>query len=215
MIETLIRHLLEHECPVPHMYLDIEGNVTIGVGHLIPSAAAAAALALFWRLGPAASGVAGGALRPASEAAKRRAWRAVKAKRDRARRGHTAFRNVTRLIMSDDEVAMLRNRDIGRTRRELAARAEFRRYETFPADAQLALIDMAFNLGVAGLGENFPKFSAAVARRNWKVAAAESHRKQPNERRNNQVRAWLEQAAEREPFFLNRACAVRLEHLHV
>ena len=112
-------------------------------------------------------------------------------------------------------MTMLLDRDIGRTRRELAARAEFRRYGTFPVSAQLALIDMAVNLSVAGLGESFPKFSAAVARSDWKVAAGESHRKQSNEVRNSQVCGWLEQAAEREPCFLNRAGAVRFEHFHV
>jgi len=81
--------------------------------------------------------------------------------------------------------------------------------------AQLALIDMSFNLSVAGLSESFPKFSAAVARSDWKVAAGESHRKESNEVRNSQACGWLEQVAEREPCFLNRAGAVRLELLHV
>jgi len=74
--------LHKHEDPVRHVYLDMEGDVTTGVGYLIPSDAAAAALQLFWPGAPASPGVPSGRLRPASDEPKRRACHAVKAKRD-------------------------------------------------------------------------------------------------------------------------------------
>ncbi len=50
-------------------------------------------------------------------------------------------------------------------------------YEYLPEAAQIALVDIAYNIGVAGLGK-FKKLRAAVLANDWALAAAESKRRE-------------------------------------
>lgn len=56
---------------------------------------------------------------------------------------------------------------------------EFPDYASYPSSAQAGLIEMGFNLGVAGLTKKFPTFCAAVKKKEWKTAASECKRKSP------------------------------------
>lgn len=57
------------------------------------------------------------------------------------------------------------------------------RFESFPLPARRALIDMAYNLGVGGLGR-FRRLIGACSAGDWATAAAECHRATCRESRN-------------------------------
>jgi len=67
-------------------------------------------------------------------------------------------------------------------------------WSTYPAPAQAALFDMAFNLGLGGLMK-FHQLLAAVDGGQWSVAAAQCHRQGIAEIRNQQTAALFLQAA--------------------
>ena len=58
----------------------------------------------------------------------------------------------------------------------------------YPGPAQLAIVDMAFNLGVRGLTGGFPHLCAAVRIGDWSAAAWNCHRKTCRESRNEWTR---------------------------
>jgi hypothetical protein len=73
---------------------------------------------------------------------------------------------------------------------------------------------MGYNLGVHQLVSVFRKFTPAAQRRDWKVAAAESHRLQPSEDHNQAVQEMFEKALKQEPFFVHPTCKKSLKTLH-
>ena len=58
-------------------------------------------------------------------------------------------------------------------------------YLTFPDPAKLGLLDMVYNLGVAGLFRGFPTFMNHVQDQNWAGAATQCHRNGPSPQRND------------------------------
>jgi GH24 family phage-related lysozyme (muramidase) len=140
----VVERTKKFEGTVPHMYLDKEGNVTAGVGLLVGSAAAAADLDFVHKSdGKAAT------------AEERRAdWKAI----HEAEKGHAAayYDKVAKLKLPDSAVDELLKKDLEKVVGGL--KAKFPDYEKYPAKAQAGLIDMAFNLGVQGLVDRFPKF---------------------------------------------------------
>ena len=66
-----------------------------------------------------------------------------------------------------DELALIRLQDI-----EKFLLTTFHDWNEWPADAQLAVLSMAWAMGPA-FTRNFPKFTAAAKSRNWREAALE------------------------------------------
>ena len=73
-------------------------------------------------------------------------------------------------------------------------------YDAMPDGVKLALLDMIYNLGPAGLLKGFPKLLAAVRAGNWAGAASCCERRGPGAARN----AWT-----REMFLANVAGSVK------
>lgn len=71
-------------------------------------------------------------------------------------------------------------------------------FEEFPASAQLAVLDLMYNLGAQGLRMKWPTFTKAVKDRRWKDAAEASNRPQLSADRNAWVRGLLEKAGDEE-----------------
>lgn len=65
-------------------------------------------------------------------------------------------------------------------------RAEFTHYDTLPDGVKMALLDMIYNLGPAGLFKGFPHLIAAVQTGAWAQAAEHCMRRGPGAARN----AW-------------------------
>ena len=175
------------EGDIPWLYLDTVGKVTIGIGHMIPTAAAVSALPL-GRNGQAAN-----------DADKRNAYVAVAAATDRSLRGANAFEDL-----SDLRITPAQSADLFRSKfAEIFAEARrlFQEvgggFAAWPIRVQLATFDMAYNLGPQGLYRNFPIFrTKGLAKHDYLVCAQECRRIGPAPSRNTWTRDQFETAAQ-------------------
>jgi lysozyme len=79
-------------------------------------------------------------------------------------------RNLTDVGLSDAEIDFLLSNDIQKVLNQLQARLPY--FEALDPARQGVLINMAFNLGFAGL-EGFPRMLSAFAQGDWERAASE------------------------------------------
>jgi hypothetical protein len=152
---------------VPHMYLDILGLITCGVGNLIDGSQNKAnptpwapALALPWKRDS------DGGL--ANDYEVRAAWSALKARQDLARRGVSHARALTKLHLDDADIDALVAQKLAENEAFITANY-FYNFASFPADAQIAIMSMAWAVG-PGFPLKFPRFRAAVEAENWLAA---------------------------------------------
>ena len=179
----VIPRLESFEGRVPYMYRCTGGKVTVGkvtvgIGHAIETPAGA--LNLTWSIDG----------RPATGAEIQADYANVAA----ARIGLVAqaYAPLTEARMADADIDALIASDVASFETSLAATLP--NWNTYPAPAQAALFDMAFNLGLGGL-RKFPHLLAAVDAGQWDVAAAQCHRQGISEVRNQQTAALFLQAA--------------------
>ena len=174
-LEQLLVKLESFEGSVPWMYRDTVGKVTVGVGVMLPDAAAAVAL-------PFRSGG-----RPASTAETTAEFARV----DALPMGRAAhfYRRDSGLELGQDEIDSLLRTVVLRFEEEL--RAGITGYDDFPDQAKMALLDMAYNLGPEGLLKGFPKLIQAAKAGDWKQAAAQCFRHGPGAARNQWTQAMF------------------------
>jgi GH24 family phage-related lysozyme (muramidase) len=174
----VIPRVEKFEGRVPHMYRCTGGEVTIGIGHAIQTPADA--LTLAWSIDG----------RPATAAEIQAGYASVAA----AQIGLVAkaYAPLSQCRIADSDIDALIAADV--TRFETSLAAALPNWNTYPAPAQEALFDMAFNLGLGGL-QKFPSLLAAVDAGQWDVAAAQCHRKGIGESRNQETAALFLQAA--------------------
>lgn len=142
------------------MYLDSRNLVTTGMGNLIDPRHVAERLNWYdWRTGQYVS---------IDEI--QAAWDLVKSRTDLSSHGGGAFKNVTTLRITEEEINSLIFSKLDEMEGYLKRRAPFRDLETWPADAQLALLSMAWGMGPAF---NFPRFQEFASQRRWREAATE------------------------------------------
>jgi GH24 family phage-related lysozyme (muramidase) len=159
----ILARLERFEGRIPYMYRCTGGEVTVGIGHAILTAADAAALT--WNVdGRAATAneIAAGYARIAAEPAGRVA---------------SHYKPLSRCRMTDAAIDALAVGDVARFS---------------------ALLDMAFNLGVAGLQE-FKKLIAACDAGHWEAAAHECHRRGIAEFHNQEIAALFRAALRKGP----------------
>jgi GH24 family phage-related lysozyme (muramidase) len=194
-IAALRRDLLRWEGETRHMYRDSNGFVTTGIGHLLKTAEAAVKLPWVH----ASTG------HPASSSEVRTAFSSIAG----MTANHKApyYENGSDLRLPTNVV-----RDLAEQRLEREFLPGVRRlcphFDNYPAPAQSALVDMAYNLGVGGLGK-FKKLIAACERGDFATAAVESHRKSRHEHRNDATRALFLEAAN-----LTSGLRTRMTELH-
>lgn len=154
-----------HEGIVPHLYLDTRGNVTCGVGFLVTSEAELVRLP--WRPN-------------AQEAIAD--YRAVKI----AKPGlvASAYRMLCKARLSDADMRRLFDIHVQEFRKRMDPAWKL---ANWPVPVQIALVDMAFNLGVGGLAK-YRRLHVAVFARQWDVAAAECSRRGIGAARNEATR---------------------------
>jgi GH24 family phage-related lysozyme (muramidase) len=172
--EDIFRHFEKHEGVIPHMYLDTAGKVTIGIGFMIPDPHSA----LAYRLTNRVSGAA------ATSQEKLADWTQV-AQQTKGKLAQS-YRKFTQLDMSDDDVRRVLDDKLRGFAESL--RTRFAAFDTFPPSAQLALLDMIFNLGPNGLFKGFPMMCKAAGRLDWAKCAAECKRLGISNGRNDQTR---------------------------
>jgi hypothetical protein len=154
------------EGSVPYMYLDVKGLVTVGVGNLIDPVAEAQALPFRFKNKP-------GVAAPGSPATKEQVaaeWLKVKGNVNLARQGHTAAESVTDLELANDAIDTLILARLTNNEGFLKRQPWCQNFETWPADAQLGLLSMAWAMGPGGPGQ-FAHFRAACEQSDFNTAA--------------------------------------------
>jgi GH24 family phage-related lysozyme (muramidase) len=155
---------------VPWMYRDTVGKVTVGVGLTLPNAAAAETLP-FLLDGRAAT---------TAEIA------AEFARIDTMTMGRLPafYKNPASLELSQETIDAKLSAVLQEFETDL--RTHIPHYDGLPDSVKMALLDMIYNLGPAGLFHGFPHLMAAVESGSWAQAAACCMRRGPGEARN----AW-------------------------
>ena len=159
------------------MYRCTGGEVTVGIGHAIPSVDDA--VQLTWIVGG----------RAATSDEVRAGWATVEA----AQLGlvAVAYAPLSPCRMANEAIDSLAGTDVDRFAGQIAAALP--KWTRYPSSVQSALFDMAFNLGVGGLLK-FHKLLAACDAGDWATAAAECHRKGIGDSRNEATAALFRQA---------------------
>lgn len=179
------------ENEIPYMYLDSEGNVTVGIGCLLSTVASAQALGFVYRddqvnakgAKTASKGQTASAEAIAQDYQKVKTYAAEqKAAKSKDKYLATFFQSVTKLDLPREEIDRVFWERVQQFEKDL--QRHFPDFEKYPPSAQLALLDMVFSLGTNGLITKFPTLVDAARRRNWTTAALECHRRGVHEGRN-------------------------------
>jgi len=156
------------EGSISYMYADVKQLVTVGVGNLIDPVELATELPFRWKNKP---GVATpGALANGDDITGE--WHRIKNDPQLAKAGHTACAPITNLELDNDAINDLIQKRLSDNESFLKRHSQFNNFEDWPADAQLAVLSMAWAMGAAGV-LGFPKFCAACAATDFRNAAAE------------------------------------------
>ena len=200
---AFIQHLRAagNELFVPYMYKDREENVTVGIGHLLDNADMAKMLSFVER----------GTSKKAHKNHIINAFNKVKNSKISGKAGHLNFKPLTNIVISEADAVCLAGDDMNEFIRLLKGSTSFPEFDTYPETVKMALLDMAFTLGVAGLKNKFPKFTRAVRHRDWNLAASESNRLRISSSRNQIVSQWFKQAERQQRFFVSVICTKRID----
>ncbi len=169
-LDRSIAKLEEFEGCVPWMYRDTVGRVTVGVGLMLPDAQAAQALPF----------LAGSQMATPAEAASEFARiHAMPMARE------ASFYKVAGSLELTQETIHANLRMVLEGFED-DLRKEVSQYDGLPDGVKMALLDMVYNLGPAGLFRGFPHLMAAVKAGEWAQAASCCARRGPGPVRN----AW-------------------------
>ena len=171
-LEQSIRKLEQFEGSIPWMYRDTAGKVTVGVGLMLPDAAAATRLPFELNAQPATS----------AEIA------AEFTRVDALPMGRPAlfYRGPSQPELPQSAIDSLLLTVLTGFEGEL--KSHLPTYDAFPDSVKLALLDMVYNLGPAGLFNGYPRLLKAVSAGNWAQAAAQCERVGPGAARNQWTR---------------------------
>jgi GH24 family phage-related lysozyme (muramidase) len=184
---VLLADLDRWEGRYKHMYLDTKGLVTTGIGNLVKTAGAAAALPFV--IIPRGTA--------ASDEEKSAGWGAVKAMPPglRAR----AYESACQLRLTDVAVNVLvRERLDGEFLPHIRGRLPA--FDAFPTQAKQALVDIAYNCGTGGF-DAFHNMLEAAEKQDWVSCSKRCHRSSSREDRNVWCSAMFMYASS-QPLFL-------------
>jgi GH24 family phage-related lysozyme (muramidase) len=189
-LDEICADLIQQEGAVRYMYQDDHGNVTVGVGNIVPTAAYAKTLRF----------INGKTQQPVGPDDIANAFNAVAKMAPKQR--HAAYRLHPSIELPADELIPLAKRRL--TKEFLPGlRKRFSDFDSLPKPARRGLIDMVYNLGLAKFDSKFDgrhrKFGPAVRRHDWNVAAAECDVSTSRKERNEWRRAQFAHALEQEP----------------
>ncbi|MCU7918872.1 MAG: hypothetical protein KZQ99_06640 [Candidatus Thiodiazotropha sp. (ex Dulcina madagascariensis)] len=181
--KSILRKRLQlYEGNIPHMYLDSNGYVTVGVGHLITNLSEAKKL-LFVDV----------------KTGKKASSSEIKTDYDNVNkqaknRIASYYKKYTKLILKQAEIDNLTNKHINSFYFEL--KKIYQDFDKYPTEVRLALFDLIFNLGMPTLKNKWPTFNKYIKIKDWQQAANNSKRKPPvSAARNKYVKDLLEKAA--------------------
>jgi GH24 family phage-related lysozyme (muramidase) len=171
-LEQSLTKLKEFEGCVPWMYRDTVGKVTVGVGLMLPDAKAAQALPFI---------VGTRSATPEEIAAEYARVDAMPIGRASA-----FYKTPTSLLLTQQTIDAKLTSVLAGFEADL--RAQFPHYDTLPDGVKMALLDMIYNLGPAGLFKGFPHLVAAIQTGAWTQAAEHCIRRGPGPARNDWTR---------------------------
>jgi GH24 family phage-related lysozyme (muramidase) len=188
---TYLPKLKEFEGAIPYMYLDTDtpGNVTVGVGNMLPNADAAKKLAFQMRADPTAKPP---ILVPRPATAEEIQADFESVKKQTAAKVATYYKQFTKLDLPDTVIDSLLTSRV--TEFKVGLIASFPDFNLYPEEACAALFDMAFNVGPK-FTTQFATFSKAVKAQDWVTAAKECHRVGPPDSRNDWTKAQFDKVA--------------------
>lgn len=174
-LEQSLAKLKYFEGCVPWMYRDTVGRVTVGVGLMLPDASAAAALPF------AVDGRTATAQEIAAEFSRVHGLAM----------GHlpSFYKAASAMELSESTIDAKLSAVLNGFEGELRKRLPH--YDGLPDGVKLAVLDMTYNLGPAGLLKDFPHFVAAIEDGSWTQAAALCMRRGPSAERNGWTREQL------------------------
>jgi GH24 family phage-related lysozyme (muramidase) len=160
------------EGSIPHMYLDTKGLVTTGIGFLLPTPESALKLGFM----------------PSDHTVSD--WMAVKA----CPAGKVAswYKSHTVCILPANNLRAEFDRRVQEFADQLS---KIYKLDTYPEAAQVAVLDMAYNLGAGALIFKWPSFKAACLAKDWATAALQCKRKGVQDARNVATAALFATAA--------------------
>ncbi len=174
--------MLLHEALVQHLYLDSVNKVTVGVGNMLPDLRAAQALGFVLRSDTS---------KAATADQIKTDWDTVSAEAGKNKRA-ASFARLTLLDLPEDICWSLLQKRINAEFMP-GLMSIFDTWATIPTPAKRALLDMAYNLGVAGL-KKFKTLIGHVQAADWDKAAAACHRNGIPDERNSWAAARLREA---------------------
>ncbi len=180
--------LRRHEGWVNHMYLDTKGNVTVGVGFLLPRPDVGF---YSWRHKKTKRTV------PPPDA--KAEWDYVSLLPHGQHIKAQEFDEETEFELSNATIGFALTKKLLRLRDQL--NENFQKvdisFDQLPGSVQEAMFDMGWNLGAGFIKGDWPKLRAALTARNWEAAAEESHRASPiPETRNTEIYDLIKSATE-------------------
>lgn len=180
------RIIAPFEGRIEFMYLDVKGYVTVGVGCLLKTPQDA--IRLVWRYRDDSG--------EPDETAIGDEWSRVS--RQPAGMDAHAYKRVTSMDLIPYEIDRMFAQRVGAF--ETSLQHIFPEFASWPEPAQLATLDMAYNLGAGAIPKEWPNLTRALRRQEWRAAAKESHRPEAREARNLVVRGlYLEAAGKYKP----------------
>lgn len=202
VFKAFIPFSTQFEGRIPHMYLDIKGLVTIGIGNLIDP--------LTENL-PFVHEDSGA---PATPEEIKEEWKFIKSHKELAQKGYKAAGKLTKLYLRNDDIDHLVLTKLHQF--ELILKKYFPNFESWPADAQLATLSMAWAMGPDFPSPNarvpWPKFTAHCREQSWSKAANECRMKESDNpgviKRNDANVACFKYAA------VVKACKLPYDVLH-
>ncbi len=179
-MDSSVAALRGFEGAIAWMYVDTVGKVSVAVGRQLFGVKDAQALPF---------GIAGRLATPAEVSADY-----LRVQGMRAGMAASAYRCPTSPELDDATISAMLYAKVHQV--DGVLRGRLSGYPDAPDPAKLALIDMAYNLGEAGLLDGFPHVVLGVETRNFKLCAMNCHRRGPNEARNGWTRDQFLVAAE-------------------
>lgn len=193
-LASALSMLKQYEGNIPYMYLDSRGYVTVGVGFLLDSANAATNYTFYLNVAAVTqpSPVVLSVPQKATADQIKGEWTKIKGQAT----PHLAnfYEKFTTMKMLQGDIDAALTTKINSF--EGSARQIFSDWDSFASSAQLALLDMIYNLGSLSA---FPKLVGAANKKDWATCAAECHREGPSEQRNNDTRNRFLAAAKEQP----------------
>ena len=180
-IERVRERLKKHEAVIPWMYLDTTGHVTVACGRCLETVAEAKTLPFVDRVTRA----------PATPAAIDQGFQKVQA----APWGRLArfYRGLSTVDLPPDAIDQILDGDSVWFWTELCRLLpEVRGY---PDHVQEALLDLAYNLGPAGLMKR-KSLIAAARKGDWAAAATLAHRRQVGDERNKEISGLIRNSSQ-------------------